>query len=115
MRWEQSFIDVGDSFSPAVEKLNGVIPMLDPRHGEHQAALLIDRDPCLRIRDVEIRVGPRHVPRLSMDEPIPFEPLLKVQLLLAKYQQAAEKIDVAIADLLVTERWCSGLCGVAAC
>ena len=105
MLGEHPFVDVGDGLAPAIQELHGVVAAGDLWHRDDQAALLVDGDPRLRVRDVEIRIRPVDLAWSAMYQLIPLEAFLEVELLLAQDQQAAEEIDVAVADLGLGECW----------
>jgi hypothetical protein len=102
---EHPFVDVGDGLAPAIQELHGVVAAGDLWHRDDQAALLVDGDPRLRVRDVEIRIRPVDFARLAVYQHVPLEAFLEVELLLAQDEQAAEETDVAVADLGLRERW----------
>ena len=66
-------------------------------------AALVDGDPGFRICDIEVRVGPVHAPGFAVEQFVPAEAFLEIELLLPRNRQAAQQIEVGVADLLFGE------------
>jgi hypothetical protein len=87
------------SVSP--EEVDRVVATFDLRHADDHAARLVDRDPGLRIGDVEIGIGPVHSAGSTVHELVPLEAILEIELLLARHHEPTEQVDVGVADVLI--------------
>ena len=102
-RREQARVDVGNRLAPAIEEVDRVVAPLDLRHAHDRATAFVDCDPGFGVSHVEIRVGPIHGTRFAVHEFVPLESLFEVDLLLPRYQQATEQVDIRIADVLIRD------------
>ncbi len=105
---EDALVDIGERLAPAIQELDGIITVFDFRNGDDGATGLVNGDPSLGISDVQVRIGPVNRTRLPVDQLVPLETFLEVELLLSCDQETAEKIDIGLADLFIAEL--AGLC-----
>ena len=96
-------VDVGGGLSPAIEDLHRVIAALDLRNIDQRAALLVEPDPGLAVDDIEIRVRPVDAAGSAVDDLVPLEAFLEIEVLLAEHQQAAEHVFVSLDDVAIGE------------
>jgi hypothetical protein len=67
--------------------------------------VLIDADPGFAVSDIQIRIRPGNTTRLMVNDLVPLEAVVaKIEMFLAQYQQAAQQIEIGIADIRIGNR-----------
>src|SRR5262249_50963796 len=94
-----ALVDVGGDLAPAVKRLHGVVAAFDLRQLDERAAFLVDRDPGLAVDDIKIRIGPGHPARLAVNDLVPLEALLEIEVLLPQHQPAAEHVFISLDNV----------------
>src|SRR5262245_889847 len=94
-------VDIGGGLPPPVQDLHRVIAALDFRQVDERAALLVERDPGLAVENVEIGVRPIDAPRRAVDDLVPLEAFLEIEIFLPQHEQAPEHVFVRLDDVAV--------------
>src|SRR2546425_13290631 len=80
--WESPVVNIEDRFTPTVEHLKGIVASANDRHLNEHCTVFINGQPCLHMGNVQVGIGPGDSTHLTMQQGVPGEIGLEVEVLL---------------------------------